>query len=109
MASMVTLVTSPISSGSFTALNASSVTAATNALIPKGEVRAWFRNDSATAVNLVLDASTAAAAATDLSDFRSITIPGSTTVVIPYQLDPSRAWVRSSGAAHSSLYMMLQW
>lgn len=109
MPSMVTLVTSPVSTDPFTVLNASSITAATNALIPKGEVEAYFRNDSATAVNLVLDASTAAAAATDLSEFRSITIPGSTTVVIPYQLDPSRAWVRSGGAAHSSLYMMLQW
>ena len=109
MPTLVTLVTSPISSGSFTALNASSVTAATNGLIPKGEVRAYFRNDSAVAVNLVLDAANATAAATDNSEFRSITIPGSTTVATPYQLDPCRAWIRSSAAAHSSVYMMLQW
>lgn len=109
MPSLVTLVTAPISTDPFTALNASSVTAATNGLIPKGEVRAYFRNDSGVNVNLVFDAANATAAATDNSAFRSITIPSATTVLIPYQLDPSRAWIRSSGAATSALYMMLQW
>jgi len=107
MAILSTLVTSPISSGSFVKLSDTAVDGDTR--IPTGKVTCYFRNDNATAVNVVFNAADAGGALTEFNDFRYFSVPGSSTVLIPFCIDPSTTFVRSSGAAHNSLFAIMQW
>ena len=109
MPHLATLITCPISSGSYTQMKASGVDATTNPKIPCGEVECWFRNDSALVINVVFNVTNATDAASEVGAFRYITIPASTTVLIPYRLNPATTWGRSAGAATSSVFAVMKW
>jgi hypothetical protein len=107
MAILSTLITSPISTGSFVKLCDTALD--TDTRIPTGKVTCYFRNDNATAVNVVFNAADATGALTEFNDFRYFSIPGSSTVLIPFAIDPSTTFIRSSGAAHNSVFVIMQW
>jgi len=109
MPHIVTLLSSPISTGNYSQMRAAGVHASTTAMIPSGEIECWFRNDSATAVNVVFNVDNATDAGTEQTNSRYIPVPGSATVLIPFRLDPSRTWIRSTGAAHGSLFAIMKW
>jgi hypothetical protein len=109
MPQLCTIIECPISTGDFTKLSTSGLSATTDKLFPSGEVEVYFRNDNATAINVVFGVDNLTDAATELGAFRYITVPGSSTVLIPFRLDPSKTWIRSSGAAHNSLFAIVKW
>jgi hypothetical protein len=109
MPHLATLISCPISSGSYTQMKASGADATTNPKIPCGEVECWFRNDSAVIINVVFNVTNATDAAAEATAFRYITVPASSTILIPYRLDPATTWVRSAGAATSSLFAIMKW
>jgi hypothetical protein len=109
MPHLATLITCPISSGSYESLKTAPADSSTDAKIPCGEVECWFRNDSAVIINVVFNVTNATDAAAEATAFRYITVPASTTVLIPYRLDPATTWVRSAGAATSSLFAIMKW
>jgi hypothetical protein len=109
MPQLCTLIESNISTGDFTRLSVSGLSATTDKLFPSGEVEVYFSNHNATAINVVFGVDNLTDAAAELSASRYITVPGSSTVLIPFRLDPSKTWIRSSGAAHNSLFAIVKW
>jgi hypothetical protein len=109
MPHLATLITCPISSGSYESLKTAAADSTTDAMVPTGEVECWFRNDSAVVINVAFNVTNATDAASEVTAFRYITIPASTTVLIPYRLNPATTWVRSNGAATSSVFAIMKW
>jgi len=109
MPHLATLITCPVSTDPYELLKTAPANSSTDAKMPSGDVECWFRNDSAVVINVAFNVTNATDAASEVTAFRYITIPASTTVLIPYRLNPATTWVRSNGAATSSVFAIMNW
>jgi len=109
MPHLATLITCPVSTDPYALLKTAPADSSTDPKMPSGEVECWFRNDSGVVINVAFNVTNATDAADEVSKFRYITIPASSTVLIPYRLNPATTWVRSSGAVTSSVFAVMHW
>ena len=104
-----TILSAQVSTGNYEAITTAPIDPSTDAYVPLCWGTAYFRNDGGVAVNVVAGVSTASEANTVAGQFQLMTVPAGGTMVIPFHIHPAKTFIRSAGAANTSLYMVFNY